>query len=271
MSALVDKAYEAIRLNVSGKVARIELHRPDRLNALNPQMLEDLLDVLGSLRRNDDLNAVVITGSGRMFSAGVDLSTPFFMEDVDDDSIFSGKRLLDWQHLLIEQLYGLPMLTVAAVNGDAIGGGGLGIAMACDLRVAVRGARFWMVPGKLDVVQDFGLSWMVQRCIGPSRTLQMAMLGQPVLAEQGLEWGLVNEVVDDQQALAERVGALSEQVGAMGTDALRMLKLVIRNGETSQLPEQLRFEAVANGLTFQSQEFKQRKTAYLAGLRGGKR
>lgn len=270
-SALLDKTYESIRVQVAGKVARIELHRPDRLNALNPQMLEELLEVLSALRRDNELNALVVTGSGRLFSAGVDLSTPFFMEDVHDDSIFSGKRLLDWQHLLIEQLYALPMLTVAAVNGDAIGGGGLGIAMACDLRIAVRGARFWMVPGKLDVVQDFGLSWMVQKHIGPSRTLQMAVLGQPVVSEQGLEWGLVNEVVADQQALAERVEALCTQVGGMGTDALRMLKLVVRNGETSQLSEQLRFEAVANGLTFQSQEFKQRKAAYLDGLRGGAR
>jgi len=268
---LSDAEYETLKVDVSGKVAHLTLHRPDRLNALNPQMLDELLALLPRLHRSDDLNALVVTGSGRLFSAGVDLSTPFFMEDVHDESIFSGKRLLDWQHLLIEQLYNLPMLTVAAVNGDAIGGGGFGIAMSCDLRISVRTARFWMVPGKLDVVQDFGLSWLVQKQIGPSRALQMAVLGQPVLAPQGLEWGLVNELVEDQSALRERVAALTEQLNGMGTDALRMLKLIVRNGETSALPEQLRFEAIANGLTFQSQEFADRKAAYLNTLRGGKR
>lgn len=265
------EAPSTIRLTVSGRIARLQLDRPDRLNALNPAMLDELLEVLPGLHRNDELNALFITGSGRSFSAGVDLSTPFFMENVDDDSIFSGKRLLDWQHLLIDQLYALPFLTVAAVNGDAIGGGGFGIAMACDLRIAVRSARFWMVPGMLDVVQDFGLSWLVQKQIGPSRTLQMAVLGQPVPAERGLEWGLVNELADDPDALSVRVDALAEQLAGMGPDALRMLKLVVRNGETSQLPQQLRFEAVANGLTFQSREFKDRKAAYLDKLRGGRR
>lgn len=264
-------AYKTIKLSITGSVARLTLHRPDRLNALDPTMLEELLTVLARLSRMPDLNALFITGSGRFFSAGVDITTPFFMEDVHDESIYSGKRLLDWQHMLIEQLYALPLLTVAALNGDAVGGGGFGIAMACDLRIAVRTMRFRMVPGALAVVQDFGLSWMLQRQIGPSRTLQMAILGQLVGAEQGLDWGLVNELTDDQASLASRMDVLADQLDAMGTDALRMLKLVVRNGETSQLPEQLRFEAIANGLTFQSREFADRKASYLANLREGKR
>ena len=263
--------YEHIEFTLEGRVARLALDRPERVNALNPAMLDELLDLLVALRRDEDLNALVVTGNGRLFSAGVDVSSPFFMEDVHDDSVFNGKRLLDWQHLLIEQLYGLPMLTVAAVNGDAVGGGGFGTAMACDLRIAVRTARFWMVPGKLDVVQDFGLSWLVQKQIGPSRALYMAVLGQPVTAEQGFAWGLVNELVEDQDALRVRVQALTQQLGHMGPDALRMLKHVVRNGETSQLPQQLGLEAIANGLTFQSREFADRKAAYLNKLRAGRR
>jgi enoyl-CoA hydratase/carnithine racemase len=143
--------------------------------------------------------------------------------------------------------------------------------MACDLRVAVRTARFWMVPSALAVVQDFGLSWLVQQQIGASRTLQMAVLGKPVTAETGESWGLVNEVVEDQAALAARVDEITAELGALGTDALRMLKLVIRNGATSPLREQLGMEAVANGLTFRSREFAERKAAYLDRLRGRSR
>jgi enoyl-CoA hydratase/carnithine racemase len=259
--------YSTLRLTARERVARVTLNRPRQLNALDPAMLDELLDVIEALARDEELNALVITGEGRAFCAGVDLSTPFFMEGVEDPSVFAGKRLLDRQHRLIEALYGLPFVTVAAVNGDAIGGGGLGMAMACDLRIAVRGARFWMVPGMLAVVQDFGLSWLVQRQIGPSRTFQMALLGKPVDAERGAEWGLVNELADDPAALAERVDALAAQLGAMGTDALRMLKLVIRSGGSSELGVQLQLEAVANGLTFQSSEFKERKADYLARLR----
>jgi enoyl-CoA hydratase/carnithine racemase len=252
-----------ITVHVASKVARVTLNRPDKLNALNPTMLAELLDVLGWAAANDALNALVVTGSGRLFSAGVDLGTPFFMEGVEDSSIYSGKRLLDQQHQLIAALHELPCVTVAGVNGDAVGGGGLGIAMACDLRVAVRSARFWMVPTNLSVVQDFGLTWLMQRQIGPSRTLRMATLGQPVEASEGAGWGMVDELVEDQTALAARLDSLTEHLGSLGTDALRMLKLVVRNGETSQLREQLQLEAIANGLAFQSEEFAERKAAYL--------
>lgn len=261
--------YSTIKVEVQGTVAHLTLSRADKLNALNPEMLEELLDALSGLELDGSLNVLFLSGSGRLFSAGVDLSTPFFMEDVADPSIFSGTRLLNHQHRVIKALYGLPFISIAALNGDAIGGGGLGLAMACDLRISVRSARFWMVPTALDVIQDFGLSWLMQRQIGPSRTLQMALLGSPVRAEQGLEWGLINELVEDPQGLAARMAALATHFDGMGTDAVRMLKLIIRNGANSQLSEQLGVEAVANGLTFQSQEFKDKKAAYLKRLKGG--
>ena len=257
------KDYDTIKIEVRGRIARLTLTRPDKLNALDPVMLEELLDCLGQLQNDGSLNALLLTGTGRLFSAGVDLSTPFFMENVTDNSVFSGTRLLNWQHRVIEALYGLPFVTIAAINGDACGGGGLGLAMACDMRISVRKARFWMVPMMLDVVQDFGLSWLMQRHIGVSRTIQMAVLGSPIAAEQALGWGMLNELVEDQPALDARLDALEQHLGSMGSDALRMLKLIIRNGISSPLREQLGVEAVANGLTFQSQEFKDKKAAYL--------
>ncbi|WP_221794121.1 enoyl-CoA hydratase/isomerase family protein [Aquisediminimonas sediminicola] len=260
--------YKKIRLDVEGKIARLVLNRPEKLNALDPLMLEELLDALHKVAINDDLNALFLQSTGRLFSAGVDLDTPFFMENVDDPSVFSGTRLLNWQHRVILALYELPIVTISALNGTAVGGGGLGLAMACDLRISIRNAQFWMVPMMLDVIQDFGLSWLVQRQTSPSRALQMALLGSKVTAEQALDWGLVNEVVDDVPALDARMDALAAQLDPMGTDALRMLKLILRNGEQSQLRDQLGVEAVANGLTFQSREFKDRKSAYLSKLRG---
>ncbi len=263
--------YETIGLSIEGPIARLALNRPDRLNALNPAMLQELLDALERVARRDGLNALFLEGRGRMFSAGVDLDTPFFMEHVTDDSIYSGTRLLNEQHRVIQALFELPVITIAALNGDACGGGGLGLAMACDLRVSVRKARFWMVPMMLDVIQDFGLSWMVQRQVGPSRALQMALLGERIDAERALQWGMVNELVEDGPALAQRMDAIAAQLSGMGSDALRMLKLVLRNGERSQLRDQLAVEAVANGLAFQSREFAEKKAAYLARLKAGRK
>ena len=264
-------AYGTVTLAFEGRIARLTLNRPDRLNALNPEMLEDLLDALEQVRARSGLNALFLQGAGRLFSAGVDLDTPFFMEHVDDPSVFSGTRLLNAQHRVITALYDQDIVTIAAINGHACGGGGLGLAMACDMRVSVRGARFWMVPLMLDVIQDFGLSWLAQRVIGPSRAMQMAVLGQKVDAETALVWGLVNELVDDLPALSARMDALATQIGGMGSDALRMMKLILRNGERSDLRSQLGIEAVANGLTFQSDEFKQKKSAYLQALKEGRK
>lgn len=263
--------YQTIMLAFEGRIARLTLNRPDRLNALNPQMLDELLDALDRVRARQGLNALFLQGAGRLFSAGVDLDTPFFMEHVDDPSVFAGTRLLNGQHRVITALFEQEVVTIAALNGHACGGGGLGLAMACDMRVSVRAARFWMVPLMLDVIQDFGLSWLAQRVVGPSRALQMAVLGQKVDAETALVWGLVNEVVDDPAALTVRMDALAAQIGGMGSDALRMMKLVLKNGERSDLRTQLGMEAVANGLTFQSDEFKQKKADYLSALKEGRK
>ncbi|MFC9978397.1 enoyl-CoA hydratase/isomerase family protein [Gordonia sp. NPDC127522] len=260
--------YNTISVERDQGVIRVTLDRPERLNALNPEMLDELVSALDEVARSD-ANAMVLTGRGRLFSAGVDLDTPFFMEHVDDPSIYSGKRLLDAQHRVIEAIYELPMPTLAVLNGHACGGGGLGLAMACDLRFAVPGVKIWMVPGALDVVQDFGLSWLVQRVSNPSRALHMALTGYRVSAEEALDWGLVNEVHADAEASAAAVADFVSTVTTMSPDAVRMLKTVIRLGHTSNLREQMQVEAIANGLAFQSDEFKTKKKNYLDKL-GGK-
>lgn len=251
-----------IELDLRPGAAVLTLNRPERLNALDPQMLEELLDAITKVRSSES-KALVLTGRGRLFSAGVDLDSPFFMEHVDDPSIYSGKRLLDWQHQVIEAIHDLPIPTLAALNGDACGGGGLGLAMACDLRYAVTGSRMWMVPGALDVVQDFGLSWLVQRQVGASRALHMALTGYRVTAEEALTWGLVNELFSDIAALRDAVEAFSDRLASQGADAVRMLKSIVRLGGSSSLRDQLQVEAIANGLAFQSEEFAAKKRAYL--------
>lgn len=259
--------YETIVVEVRDSTWVITLDRPEKLNALNPQMLSELVAALAELR-SSNAKALVLAGAGRLFSAGVDLDTPFFMEHVEDPSVYSGKRLLDDQHRVIEAIYDLPIPTLAAINGHACGGGGLGLAMACDLRFAVIDAKLWMVPGALDVVQDFGLSWLVQRLVGPSRALHMAMTGYRVGGPEALAWGLVNEVHPDAEGLAAAVDDFIERVSAQGADSLQMLKTIVRLGSSSSLREQLQVEAIANGLAFQSEEFAVKKAAYLSKLGG---
>ncbi len=212
----------------------------------------------------------MLTGEGRAFCAGVDLTTSFFMEGVEDASAFAGKNLLDWQHELIQAIHDLPQITLAAVNGEAVGGAGFGMAMACDLRFASPAARFWMIPIKVDVVQDFGLTWFLQRAIGQPRTLELLMTGRPLGAEEAERWGVVNAVVpaDDLVAHALKV---AETVAAAGRHAALLSKQVVRHGAQVDLRTELHHEAVANGLCFHSAEFQARQSSYRQrALRGGR-
>lgn len=262
----LESDYSTIRLERAGPVARLTLDRPAVLNALDETMLAELLHALDRVHRDRALSLLVVRSDAKAFCAGVDIDSPYFFTDVGDDSVYAGTRLLDEQHRLIAAVDALPQVTVAAVNGDAVGGSGFGLAMACDLRYAVASARFWMIPTRLDVIQDFGLTWLLQRQIGTSRTLEMAITGRPVTGEEGVALGFVNGVVDTRAALDARVDAFAQQVSESGADSVRALKLMVRAGRHSSLGDQLGLEAVANGLTFQSAEFRAKHGDYLARL-----
>jgi enoyl-CoA hydratase/carnithine racemase len=256
-----------IRLAVADGVARITLTRSRKHNALDPQMLAELLDALAVVEQDTDVRVLVIDAEGPAFCAGVDLRTPFFMEDVEDPSVFAGMRLLDDQHRLIAAVHRLPQLTIASLQGNAVGGGGLGLAMACDLRYAHRAAEFWLIPGSLDVVQDFGLTWLLQRVIGPARTMELAFTGRHVDAGTAERWGFVNQVFDSEDDLRAHVDSLATAIGSRGADAARLLKYVVRHGADSALEDQLKLEAITNSLCFGSTEFQGAKARFMDALR----
>jgi enoyl-CoA hydratase/carnithine racemase len=260
-------AYETIELNDDGPVARLTLNRPEKLNALDVTMFDEIVDAVERLSHNDTVGTVLLTGAGRAFCSGVDVESPLFFASGVADAAYAATRGLSFQHRLITALHGLPQLTLAGVNGDAVGGAGFGMAMACDMRVSVRNARFWMVPGMLAVIQDFGLSWLLQRQIGASRTLQLAVLGEATSAETGRLYGFVDTLVEDQQELEAHLDSVAERLATMGVDALRMLKLMVRAGAGTTLHDQLGVEAVANGLASHSREFADRRAHYLSGVR----
>lgn len=253
------RTHEQIQFAIDGRVARLTLNRPAKLNALTPVMLTELLDALDQVSRSD-ASALVIAANGPAFCAGVDLTTSFFMEGVEEPSAFAGKRLLDAQHAMIQAIYDLPQVTVCALNGDAVGGGGFGMAMACDIRFAAPNARFWLIPIKVAVIQDFGLTWFLQRAIGQPRTMELLMTGRRLGAAQAEQWGVVNAVVPLEHLLPHTLEVAGTIAGA-GRDAVLMSKQVVRHGAQVDLATELRHEAIANGLCFHSAEFaaKQRQ------------
>src|SRR5450755_400068 len=177
----------------------ITLNRPDRLNAFNAAMHEALRGALAEAEADENCRALLITGSGRGFSAGQDLSERL----VEPGEKPKPSTDLDkYYNPLIRRLRALPFPVVAAVNGVAAGAGA-NIALACDIVLAARSASFVQAFAKVGLVPDSGGTWFLPRLVGPARARGLALTAQPLPAEQAEAWGLIWKAIDDGALMAE--------------------------------------------------------------------
>ena len=226
-----------IRLERDGAVAHLVLDRTDKLNALTLAMLGELDGHCRELELDRSVRAVVLrSASSRAFCAGA---------DVHEWSALGAERMWrEWiaqGHRVFARFAALPMPSVAAVDGMAFGGG-LELALCCDLRVASRAARFALPEVKIGIVPGWGGPARLAALIGTSRTKQMALTGTPVDAAVALQWGLVNEVVDD--ALL-RANALAGEIAAGPRVAVQVTKQLIDAATAGAAPAVL--DALAAG------------------------
>jgi 2-(1,2-epoxy-1,2-dihydrophenyl)acetyl-CoA isomerase len=203
-------SYETVTLMRDGAAARIELNRPDTMNAWNKQLGRDLLDALGRVSEDPGVRAVEIGGAGRGFSSGADLRGGFDPTPEGHPDVLT--TLHELYHPIILAVRRMPKPVVAAVNGPAVGIG-CSLALASDLIVAARGAYFLLAFVNVGLVPDGGSSVFVPARAGFARAMQMSLLGERIGAEQALDWGLINRVVDDE-ALRTEVGALIDRLAA---------------------------------------------------------
>jgi 2-(1,2-epoxy-1,2-dihydrophenyl)acetyl-CoA isomerase len=258
--------YQTISLNIVGRIANVTLNRPDRLNALNETMLEEILDVLEKIGANEEVTVMTLTGAGRGFCAGVDTTSPFFMQPGKDGAPTTGVKFtksLFWQHKMINGLRNLPQVTIASINGVCVGGGGFGMAMACDMRVASENALFFMVPAKMAVIQDFAILWFLERLIGTAKTFEILMTGDRVTGSEAAKLGFVNKTVPPEK-LQEATEELAEKVAAGGPLAWRLAKQFIYRGLSLSLADELDVEAIANGLLAMTEDSKEGQAAFFA-------
>ncbi|PTL56337.1 enoyl-CoA hydratase-related protein [Paraconexibacter algicola] len=195
-----------VRTYRNGSALKIELNRPEALNAFNGALARELQQELTAAAQDDEIRAVMLTGAGRAFSSGADLMS--FQDTEDPVPVTENgrpdlrKTLHDRYHPIIETLRSMPKPVVSAVNGPCVGVG-LGIALAGDLVVAHESAYFLLAFVNIGLVPDGGSSLFVPARIGAARAAEMAMLGEKVPAAQALEWGLVNRVHDDASFMPE--------------------------------------------------------------------
>ncbi|MEP7029674.1 MAG: 2-(1,2-epoxy-1,2-dihydrophenyl)acetyl-CoA isomerase PaaG [Pseudolabrys sp.] len=215
----------------------ITLNRPERLNAFNDAMHVMLKAALAEAEADEACRALLITGSGRAFCAGQDLS---------DRVLKPGEKPVPRNSLelhynpLVRKLRTLPFPVVAAVNGVAAGAG-CNVALACDIVIAAKSANFIQSFARVGLIPDAGGTWVLPRLVGDARARGLALLAQPLTAEKAEQWGLIWKCVDDA-SLAAEAEKLCEHFAAAPTQGLALIKRALNASTQNSLDDQLDLE-----------------------------
>ena len=199
-------AYELLTFDVADRIATITVNRPDKLNALNDALMDELRRAIAEARRRADVGAVLLTGAGRAFVAGADIT------ELVDQTAIEGKARAQRGQLVFRRFETSPKPTLAAVNGFALGGG-CELAMACHLRIASESAKFGQPEVKLGIVPGYGGSQRLPRIVGKGRALQLLLTGEVIDAAEAYRIGLVNRVVPAADLLASARALLATILG----------------------------------------------------------
>ena len=224
-------AYETIEFKADGTIARITFNRPGRLNSFTAQMHGEVRDALANL---DEARVVVITGAGRGFCAGQDLNDRAV---APGQTVDLGETVEQCWNPLIRTLANLPQPVIARVNGVAAGAGA-NIALACDMVIAAKSAKFIQSFSALSLIPDSGGSWHLPRLVGQARALGLALTGEPLPAEKAAEWGLIWKAVDDD-ALDGEVDAIATKLASLPPLGLAAIKQIIRTTGSRTLDQEL--------------------------------
>ena len=250
---------ELVYLTITDSIATVTLNRPDKLNALNGEMLARLDGIADELDRANDVRVVLLTGTGKPFCVGADI-----LEWSSLSPLEMGRRWIRDGHRIFERYARLPQPLIAVLNGYTFGGG-LELALAADLRLAGAGVQLSFPEVKLGIIPGWGGTQRLPALIGPSRAKQMIFSGARIDAAVAEGWGLVNEVVAGEELLA-RAQQLAGEIAANGPVAVQLTKQLIDGGEMASI------EALAGSLasyTADAQEgvaaFRERRTPTFSG------
>src|SRR5690349_24063966 len=240
-------------------VARLTLNRPDVLNSFNRAMARELRDAFGSIATNDEVRAVLLTGAGRAFCAGQDLAEASPRADGSLPDL--GDFVRDGYNPIVRAIRSLEKPVVCAVNGVAAGAGA-NIALACDIVIAAKSAKFIQSFANIGLIPDSGGTWTLPRLAGQARAMGLALTGEPLTAERAEAWGVSWKCVDDDQLHAE-VDALASKFASAPTRGLAQTKALIRESGTRPLTDQLERERDAQRMLGRTHDYKEGVSAFM--------
>jgi enoyl-CoA hydratase len=247
--------YSQIELSVADRVATLTVNRTDKLNALNAATIGELGEAIDEIRSRDDVGGAILTGAGRAFIAGADIS-----ELAAQTSMQAKQRALRGQQIF-RRFETSPKPIIAAVNGFALGGG-CELAMACHLRIASDVAKFGQPEVKLGICPGYGGTQRLPRLVGMGRALQLLMTGEMIDAAEAYRIGLVNRVVPGPELLATADGMLRHMLANAPLALASCIEAVVRGTETS-LEDGLNLEANHFALLAGSQDMAEGTKAFL--------
>ncbi|MBI4728689.1 MAG: enoyl-CoA hydratase/isomerase family protein [Acidobacteria bacterium] len=253
-------AYETILYDVSGGVARLTMNRPKLLNALDAALAAEIATAVGEAGVDPDVRCLVITGAGRAFSSGADLTQiePFHRAG---ETPPVGDALRTLYNPMVEAIVGTPKPIIAMVNGIAAGAGA-SIALACDFRIASEEAKFFQAFVKIGLVPDCGATYLLPRLVGLAKAMELTLLGDIIDAETALRAGLVTRVVPAAR-LEEETRALAARLAADPTRAIGLTKRALQFGATNDLTAAMDFEADLQEIAVRTADHREGVSGFL--------
>ena len=251
--------FEHILFAIEAGVAKLTLNRPKSLNSFNEAMHLEVRAALDEVEADDSCRVLFITGAGRGFCAGQDLSDRHVKPG--DKRPDLGYTLENFYNPLVRRLKALHMPVVCAVNGVAAGAGA-NLALAADIVLAARSARFIQAFCKLGLIPDSGGTWILPRLVGPARAAGLAMLGDALTAEQAEKWGMIWRCVDDDDLMNE-ANALCTHFASQPTQGLALIKQALAASWGYTLDEQLELEKNLQRTAGRTKDYKEGVSAFM--------
>ena len=247
--------YNTIKYETNENIGKLTINRPDALNALNSEVLDELDNLLNEIKNDKDLRVLIITGEVRSFVAGADIKEMSVLSPIEANKF--GKKGIG----VFRKIETLPIPVIAAVNGFALGGG-CELAMACDIRIASEKALFGQPEVGLGIMPGFGGTQRLQRLVGQGWAKYLILSAENIKAEKALEIGLVQDVVEKER-LEERVNELAKSIAKQAPIAVKLAKEAINTGGQTDIDSALRIEELAFGMTFSTEDMKTGTEAFV--------
>ena len=252
--------FENIKFTINNGIAVLTLNRPDKLNSFTQAMHLEVRAALLAVRSSPTARVLLLTGAGRGFCAGQDLSDRAV--EPGAEGVDLGESVETWYAPLVMALKGLPMPVICAVNGVAAGAGA-NLALACDIVLAGKSASFVEVFCKLGLIPDTGGTWHLPRLIGHARAMGLSLLGEKLTAEKAEQWGLIWKCVPDE-ALMDQAMAMAVHFSTAPTKGLAYTKQAIQASYANTLPEQLKLEGMMMRELGYTADYKEGVAAFMA-------